>query len=35
MIRLILLSIAAAFFAASCCPTPSGPGEAVYMEPTK
>ena len=35
MIRLTLLAIAAAFFAASCSPAPSGPGPATYVEPTK
>ena len=35
MTRLILFSIAAALFAASCCPTSEGPGDAVYVEPSK
>lgn len=36
MIRLILLSLAALFFAASCSPAPeSTPGPAVYIEPSK
>ena len=35
MIRLILLSIAALFLAASCCPAPKGPGVPVYVAPSK
>lgn len=35
MIRLLLLSLAALFLAASCSPAPEAPGPATYVAPTK